>query len=394
MTVYSHSRLSTFEQCRLKYKYHYIDKIETDIDQTIECFMGELVHKTLEKLYIDKKFNKKNSLKDLIDYYNRMWKKNFNEKILIVRKDYNEENFRKIGEKCIKHYFEKHRPFEEATTIATEKKIEIDLDDTGNYVLQGYIDRLDCKGNTYEIHDYKTSSHLPLQKYADQDRQLALYSIAVNENYKDAKDIKLIWHYLVFKKDIVSTRSKKEIEKLKKQTINLIEEIESNNEYYPKTSTLCRWCEYQRICPNWKHLYETKNLPKNKFLNEPAVKLANEYVKINNKKKKLEKKLEKLKKAIFDYCYKNDVERIFGTDHRLTCKTYENYKKKKKKDPLRNELIKVLKKLGKYEEASQIDIFKLSRILKQEKWPKEIQKVLLNFTEDETVQRIYVGKKY
>ena len=32
MTTYSHSKLSTFEQCRLKYRFAHIDRIETEKD--------------------------------------------------------------------------------------------------------------------------------------------------------------------------------------------------------------------------------------------------------------------------------------------------------------------------------------------------------------------------
>ena len=36
MPVFSNSRLSTFEQCKLKYRFGYIDKIIPDIEKTIE----------------------------------------------------------------------------------------------------------------------------------------------------------------------------------------------------------------------------------------------------------------------------------------------------------------------------------------------------------------------
>ena len=48
--IYSHSRLSTFEQCPYKYKLKYLDKIETDVPDTIETYLGSRVHETLEKL--------------------------------------------------------------------------------------------------------------------------------------------------------------------------------------------------------------------------------------------------------------------------------------------------------------------------------------------------------
>ncbi len=69
MTTYSHSRLSTFENCKYKYKLQYIDKIKVDVPTTVEAFMGDLVHQTLEKLYTDLKFQKLNTLKGLLKFY-------------------------------------------------------------------------------------------------------------------------------------------------------------------------------------------------------------------------------------------------------------------------------------------------------------------------------------
>ncbi len=39
MAVYSHSKLSMFEQCRYKYKHklQYIDKVEVDVPTIIVC---------------------------------------------------------------------------------------------------------------------------------------------------------------------------------------------------------------------------------------------------------------------------------------------------------------------------------------------------------------------
>ena len=51
MTIYSHSRLSTFEQCPQKYEYRYIKRIPPDFDQSIEAFLGNMVHDTLEWIY-------------------------------------------------------------------------------------------------------------------------------------------------------------------------------------------------------------------------------------------------------------------------------------------------------------------------------------------------------
>ena len=66
MTCYSHSRIFTFEQCRYKYKLQYIDRVKVDVPNTVECFMRDLVHRTLEKLYNDLKFEKQNTKEDCL----------------------------------------------------------------------------------------------------------------------------------------------------------------------------------------------------------------------------------------------------------------------------------------------------------------------------------------
>jgi len=54
------------------------------------------------------------------------------------------------------------------------------------------------------------------QKYADRDKQLALYSIAVKDNNKEVKEVKLIWHFVAFSEDVVSKRQILRIKRIKK----------------------------------------------------------------------------------------------------------------------------------------------------------------------------------
>src|SRR3989344_2016912 len=102
MATYSHSRVSTYENCPYKYKLQYIEKIKPEIPTTIEAFMGDMVHQTLEHLYKLKKFKKRTALNILIKFYRDLWKKNYSEDILIVKEDKEKvsaENYRKMGEK-------------------------------------------------------------------------------------------------------------------------------------------------------------------------------------------------------------------------------------------------------------------------------------------------------
>ncbi|TET16797.1 MAG: hypothetical protein E3J78_08360 [Candidatus Cloacimonadota bacterium] len=48
--------------------------------------------------------------------------------------------------------------------------------------------------------------------------------------------------------EINSTRTDEELEKLKRNTIQLIDIIEAANEFPTNPSKLCDWCKFKSIC--------------------------------------------------------------------------------------------------------------------------------------------------
>ena len=125
----------------------------------------------------------------------------------------------------------------------------MDLDDSGDYKVCGYIDRVTkTRDGCYEIHDYKTSSHLPTSEEIQNDRQLALYAMIVRQKYPYIRNIKLVWHFLKFDEEINSTRTNEELERLKQSTIQFIDTIESTEVFPANPSKLCEWCKYKSIC--------------------------------------------------------------------------------------------------------------------------------------------------
>ncbi|MFC1750372.1 RecB family exonuclease, partial [Pseudomonadota bacterium] len=203
MATYSPSKLGTFESCPLMFKFRYIDKIKVEVTDTVETFLGSRVHDTLEKLYKDLKFQKTNTLQQLLDFFEEIWEKNWNDNIIIVRENIDKSNWKQMGVKFITDYYNKYKPFDQEQTIDIEKSIFFPLDETKQFNLRGYIDRLASKKDgTYVIHDYKTSGTLPEIKYIEKDRQLALYALAIKNSYIDCSKVEVAWHYLAFDKEI------------------------------------------------------------------------------------------------------------------------------------------------------------------------------------------------
>lgn len=244
MTRYSHSKLSMFEQCPYKYKLKYIENITPEIEKSIEAHLGTSVHNTLEWIYTQVLNENIPTLDDSILKYSEEWSEKDADQFLIVKKEFTSKDYFEKGVKFIIDYYSKYHPFNDGT-LALEKKIEMPL---GDHVIVGYIDRLSLKENEIKIHDYKTANSLPPKEKVESDRQLALYSIAIQEKYGKDKKIKLVWHYLAHNMEITSTRTDEQLEMLKKEILELIKKIEEATEFPKCESILCNWCEYKNIC--------------------------------------------------------------------------------------------------------------------------------------------------
>lgn len=397
MSVYSHSCLSCFEQCPQKYKLSYIDKVETEIEESIEAFLGSRVHETLEKLYRDLQHQKNNSIEDLLTFLKTEWQKNWNDSIVIVKEDYGPDNYLKMAEKYIADYYKRYHPFNQGKIIALEDLIRINLDGSGNYKLQGYIDRLsETKDGHYEIHDYKTNSRLPLPDYLRQDRQLALYSIGVKDKYPDTKNIRLVWHFLAFDKEVDSTRTDKELDKLKRDTIQLIDKIESEEDFPANPSLLCDWCEFKPMCGQWSHLYKIAEKPANEYLSDTGVQLVNKYAELKNKQKQIDTEIdaeiEKLEEAIIHFAEKEKIDVVFGSGNKIKISMNERYVFPAKNSKEREALERLLKEHGKWDEIAQMDTTMLGKVLQEKIWGKKLIDTVEKYVKLERSKRLHLSK--
>jgi putative RecB family exonuclease len=385
--------LGCCENCPLQYKFKYVDKVECEVCEGVEAFMGKRVHETLEKLYTDLKFQRILALNELKEYLKTNWKKNWNETIRIVKKEYKEEDYLKMALKFIEDYYESNKPFNDGVTIGTEMRIVINLDNKGKYKLQGYIDRLNCINNEeYHIIDYKTNSHLKIQEQLDNDRQLALYQTAVENTFKDAKKILLKWHFLAFNKALTSTRTKQELKQLKIDTIKLIKRIESEKDYKPIKSNLCDWCEFRGICPEWSHLVSLESKTAKQYLEDDGVKLVNNYIKLSEQRRAIEKQLDEIKQDLISFSKQKGVDVVFGSNNKIKVKIDESYTFPKKGSKEREKLMEFLKKIKKLEEVIDIDIFALKKVMKEESWTEKELKELKKFAEKTETKTLYASK--
>lgn len=392
MAIYSHSQLSMYESCPLKYKLCYRDKIKRDTEG-VEAFLGTMVHETLKKCYDDARYTKVNTVDDLLLFYDSIWDKNWHDSIVITKQDLTKEHYNALGKKMLESYYKRYHPFDSDITLATEMMINFSLDDAGRYKLIGYIDRLSrTPEGIHRIHDYKTSAYLPTQEDADKDRQLALYQIGIQKKWTDVDDVQLIWHYLAFEKDIVSSRSQNSINTLTTDTMKLIDEIKAASDFPAKESGLCNWCEYPDLCPMRKHFFKVEALPVNEYLNEPGVVLVNRYAELREKASEIGDEMDKVKEALIEYAKKEDVEVIKGNDCKVRVKFDEKLKFPGKSEEERKELDRVVIDAGRWMEVSQLDTTSLTRIVEEVLWDRELIEQVMKYGRIEETSSIYLSK--
>jgi putative RecB family exonuclease len=368
MPTYSHSKLETFQNCPMRYKLQYIDKVEVEEFESIEAFMGSLVHETLEKLYQDVQMTKIPTPEELVQFFDDQWEDKWHDGVKVVKKAYTADHYREIGRKCVADYYAEHYPFDQARTIALEHLVFFPLDDDEHYWIRGIIDRISVtRDGIYEIHDYKTSSRLMTQGAADRDRQLALYQIGLGRMWKDAGDVDLVWHYLAFGREIRSRRTPEELESLRGDIMGLISRIESERNFYPKETPLCNWCAYTEHCPAKSPVKLTAGTAANEYLRQDGSELVNRFADLSRRKGEVEEEMAKVREALVEHARANRIQTIRGDKHKVFVRVYRGYSFPGRDEPERRELEKIVKEAGLWDRVAVLSPVSLAKLVESGK---------------------------
>jgi putative RecB family exonuclease len=393
MPTFSHSRLASFEKCRLQYKFRYIDRIRRDI-QGIEAFMGNRVHEALEKLYRDRQMEKTPALEELTSLYQRNWDSQYSDRIRVVRTEYTADHYRKVGERCIVDFYKTYAPFDDGVTLGLEEKLGIPLDPAGKYWMEGYVDRIVRVGaGAYEVHDYKTGGSLPSAQDLKNDRQLPLYQLGVQAKFPEARDVRLVWHYLAFNQEMRSARSPDALEALKTSAVDLIQKVEATKEFPPTESALCRWCDFQDICPLWKHRVKVARLSENEFLNDTGAQLVDRMADLEAKRIALERDLAKVKEAILTQLEKEKAAVLSGSKHEVKLIQEEKVQFPAPGETGWKGLEMVLREMGVLERFASLDADSLARAFRDPETDRYLQAALQKFARAETSRRLKLVAK-
>ncbi len=309
----SHSSISTYEQCPLKWKFHYIDRIPEEPKPFFT--FGTVMHEVMEFFYMEMENGRVKGprfeapgVDELLRYYSAIWSSEGYES------PEQEENYRMLGEKIIREYHEQHAP-KFHMPIATEQYFKIDVNGIG---VRGYIDRVDKLGpESVGILDYKTSKNQFQLPQVEKNEQLALYQMAFEELYGKRVERLTLYHLRSNMDFSVGRRPDEMIDALRAKIIRVAESIEAGN-FEPKKSALCRFCDYQHLCPYFMDLYAEKTEEKLDIED-----MVEEYARISDEMSALRKRKEELGEILKSYAEQHGLRAIFGKRSALTVSIYD-----------------------------------------------------------------------
>lgn len=387
MAVYSHSRLSTFEQCPRKYKFKYVEHFDIGDRQSVEGYLGHCVHKALERLYELVMAGKIWSEEEFLGYYEQTWDEEKPDELFIKDEVLEPDDYRRKGRDMLSAYYRMYHPFDQEKTVALERNVVVNLDEEGVYRVRGIIDRLAVKPDgTIQIHDYKTGQSMVNQQWLEDDRQLAIYQIGAREMWPDREDFELVWHYLAVPEKRVSSRTEKDLQELVDSTIQLIREIEQAriDDNFPTNETkLCSWCEYHSFCPAKIHPASLEGKEKEDISNDVVVGWVDRISEIKKYITELENEESELKARIAQFAKEKGYDVIAGTDAQARVQFGDRYVPKfseidVNKEIERKKFIEFLIRTGLIEEVFSYHAGSFDSFIKKAKYDPKFKEELFD----------------
>lgn len=244
----SPSSIAVFQQCPLRFKFSKIDGMrEPDTEATI---MGNFVHEILEMLFkMEPEERTIDSAKAVASalWNEGGWRSDVSN--VIGADESRLREFRWKSWWCVENYFK----VEDPKTIKPDG-IEHEVNDLIDGVkIKGFIDRWSSSETGITVSDYKTGK-TPAPKYRkDKFTQLLIYAILLEqETGVPAEKIELL--YLKEGKVLSSEVKQEDVSHVKSTIVNVHSEMMRRCEagkFEHKTSVLCGWCSFKKICPAW-----------------------------------------------------------------------------------------------------------------------------------------------
>ena len=239
----SSSAIACFQECNLKFKLAYIDKIQPKVKGNIYSSFGSSIHLALRKFYEKKDFKESSIMEN--------WPALFKNDLLINNiqvPGFKMEEFSTLGSTILSKFYERQKKDGFLIDpLFIEKKY---VHEFPEFKVVAIIDVGFEKDNKIEIVDYKTSSKIKNEKEIDCDIQLTLYAWMFWKKHSYLPD-GLCLYYLRNSKKVFTQRTIDELKAFEDFLINFYNIISKVEEWIPSFEN-CNRCDFQDNCSSFQ----------------------------------------------------------------------------------------------------------------------------------------------
>ncbi|MCU0305679.1 MAG: PD-(D/E)XK nuclease family protein [Thermoanaerobaculales bacterium] len=245
--LYSFSRVKTYHQCPLRYRYRYLKGLK-EAFRSIESVMGTVVHGVLEWLYGEREGRGAPSLEATMEALAERWSAGLGDDVAVVRDGDRAEDHHLAAREMLERFHRGAFSRDRSTTLALEQRLSRRLSE--EIVFTGFADRVGRtrNGGLFVI-DYKTSKKEGDSSEFSEGLQAPLYAACVLERHDDGEAL-AGYHYLRHDRTSWQKVERGRADELLGRFRQLAEEVAGASEFPARPGVLCAWCGFNAICPS------------------------------------------------------------------------------------------------------------------------------------------------
>ena len=359
----SYSSINTYETCPAKFRFQYEDRVPQAPSPALS--FGDSLHQALH-LFHNRPVPVAPSLEELQEMLEATW----------VSEGFSgeseERTYRDHGRQVLAQYHRENAA-DYRIPVALEFRFQVQVE---GVTLSGIIDRMDrLPGGGYEIVDYKTNRRLPPQSRIDQDLQLSIYHLAAREVWGIEPE-RLTLYYLLPGQRMSTTRLPADVDELRRRIGVVAERIEAGM-FEARQNPLCDWCDYQALCPLFRHRYERDK-------GDPAprmTEIVDEWIALKRQGRDVYRRLDELNPLINAFADEHGYRRLFGTDGSAIDRRPQHVTAH-----VDEKVREVLEPLGLWEQVLSVDPGKLNALIESRTLSPEVEDRLLASREEVRTQ--------
>ena len=232
----SASAIDTYQSCPQKYLFQSVWSIRSG-PQAAMTF-GSVMHNTIRQFIAELRKKRRLAWEEVEGIYQREWSS------AGFEDEYQEQAYKKEGLEQLQAFYESVMQ-EPPDAIAQEKYFELPMEN--NVVVTGRIDQINRLGpEGEEVVDYKTGKP-KVERDAQKSLQLSIYALAAREQL-DLNPARLVFYNLKSNDAVASSRDSTQLDEARQKVQEVAADIRAG-EFPARPGFLCKYCEYEAICP-------------------------------------------------------------------------------------------------------------------------------------------------